>query len=264
VTANLSAVASRLAGVAGASARIEARWLIEAAAGDAAQLEELVRRRLGGEPADRVTGRRGFWTLDLKVTQDVLSPRSDTETVVRAALHDVKNRPAKPQPMRILDLGTGSGAILLALLSSLPIAHGLGVDISEKALTVARENAERNGLADRALFQTGDWATGLEGQFDIIVSNPPYIPAADIAGLDREVRDFDPHLALDGGADGLEPYRIILSQIAPYLAPEGLIVLEFGSGQGASIEAIAQGFGFKNIGFSNDFNGIQRSISLIQ
>jgi release factor glutamine methyltransferase len=264
VTLSPASVARRLAGVAGESARIEARWLIEAAAGDAGQLEKLIGRRLAGEPVDRVTGRRGFWTLDLKVTPDVLSPRSDTETVVRAALEDVTARKATQAALRILDLGTGSGAIVLALLAALPSATGLGIDISERALATARENAERNGLSDRVSFRTGDWFAGVEGQFDIIVSNPPYIPAAEIGGLAPEVRDFDPHLALDGGVDGLEPYRIILGQIMPYLAQDGFLVLEFGQGQGPDVQAIARAGGFKSVRFSDDFNGIQRVINLTQ
>jgi release factor glutamine methyltransferase len=264
VTATVASVALRIAAVAGESARIEARWLIEEAAGDAVRLEAMVARRLAGEPVDRVIGRRGFWTLDIKVTPDVLSPRSDTETIVRAVLQDVEQRQATLKPLRILDLGTGSGAILLALLAALPMADGLGIDISEAALAVARENAERNGLSARASFRLGHWASNLEGQFDIIVSNPPYIPAADIAGLEPEVRDFDPHVALDGGEDGLEPYRIILSQITPLLAPEGLVAFEFGQGQGPDVGAIARSNGFDVFCFSDDLNGIQRIVNLIQ
>jgi release factor glutamine methyltransferase len=255
----LRAIAGRLDAVAHDTARIEARWLIEAAAGDAALLEAFVARRLAGEPVDRIIGSRGFWTLDLAVTPDVLSPRPDTETIVRTALERIGGREA---PLRILDLGTGSGAILLALLKELPEATGLGVDVSEAALAVARGNADRTGLEARAAFAKGDWTAGLSGAFDVIVSNPPYIPTGDIASLDREVREHDPHLALDGGRDGLAWYRAICVGIQGLLAPQGFAVLEFGQGQGGDIQRIAEAAGLVFAGFRNDLNGIERVIIL--
>jgi release factor glutamine methyltransferase len=245
--------------VAGEGARIEARWLIEASNGN---LDALIARRLGGEPVDRIIGRRGFWTLDLKVTKDTLSPRPDTETLVDAIFRHPKLAGRRDEALRILDLGTGTGAILLALLIEFPNAQGIGTDISLEALAVAQENAERLGLCDRAAWQQTSWLEGLSGRFNIIVSNPPYIPSGDIAGLDREVRDHDPHLALDGGADGLDPYRIILPGLSPLLAPEGVAALEFGIGQTADLEDIATAAGFTSISIRKDIGGIDRVLVL--
>jgi release factor glutamine methyltransferase len=256
------AVAERLREVAEDAAMLEARWLIEEAGDDSTKLEAFITRRIAGEPVDRITGYRGFWTLDLKVTSATLSPRSDTETVVRAGRDVMLVRHDKQTPLRILDLGTGTGAILLALLDEFPGANGLGVDLSEDALLVARENAERTGLSSRATFQQGDWTADLTGTFDLIVSNPPYIPTPEIAGLDPEVRDHDPHLALDGGMDGLVCYRVLLPQIPPLLAPGGMTVLEFGQGQGAAVQHIALSCGLSLVEFRNDLNGIERTIIL--
>ena len=218
-------------------------------------------RRLAGEPVDRIIGSRGFWTLDLAVLPDVLSPRSDTETIVRAALDWARKRPAG-QPLRILDWGTGSGAILLALLAELPHATGLGLDISDAALEAARHNAARTGLADRAAIARGSWDLRVNGRFDIVVSNPPYIPSATIEALDPEVRDHDPRLALDGGADGLDCYRALLPALRGVLAEPGIAVLEFGHRQGPDIAALAADAGLKLVGFHNDLSGLQRAISL--
>jgi release factor glutamine methyltransferase len=256
------AVANRLGAVAGDAAMIEARWLLEEAGTDDAKLEAFIARRLAGEPVDRIIGHRGFWTLDIKVTSATLSPRSDTETVVRAGRDLMLAHHGKHSALRILDLGTGTGAILLALLDEFPGANGLGIDISEQALLVARENAGHIGLSDRATFQQGDWTADLTGPFDLIVSNPPYIPTPEIAGLDPEVRDHDPHLALDGGADGLACYRALLPQIPPLLAPCGVAVLEFGQGQGAAVLGIARACGLALVEFRNDLNEIERAIIL--
>ncbi len=258
----MRALAERLRPAAAEAAALEARWLVEDAGGDSARLESFVQRRLAGEPVDRIIGHRGFWTLDLKVGPATLSPRSDTETVVRAARdHGIAAR-GRTAPLRILDLGTGTGAILLALLVEFPQATGLGIDISEDALQIARVNAQLNGLSTRASFQRGDWMQGLEGPFDLIVSNPPYIPTRDIAGLDREVRDHDPHLALDGGSDGLDCYRGILPDITALLEANGFAVLEFGQGQGPSVLSLAEAAGLASGGFFNDLNGIERAIIL--
>jgi release factor glutamine methyltransferase len=254
----LQPLADRLAPVAGEAARIEARWLLEAAAGDAAVLESLLARRLAREPVDRVLGRRGFWTLDLAVTSAVLSPRSDTETIVRAALDAVKRK----GPLAILDLGTGSGAILLALLAELPEATGVGVDLSPDALDVARANAKANGLGDRAMFEHGDWGTLLGRHFDLVVSNPPYIPSGDIPGLDPEVRDHDPPLALDGGMDGLDAYRAILPLLPRLLADGGSAVLEIGIGQSDDVARLAGDAGLKVLEIRADLGGIPRAMVL--
>ncbi len=257
----LRRIAERLAPVAGPAARIEARWFLDAAAGDAARLEASLLRRLSGEPIDRILSSRGFWTLDLAVRPNVLSPRSDTETVVRAALGLALARAPAEAPRRILDLGTGSGAILLALLAELPGATGLGIDASEAALAAASENAARTGLSGRAALRRGDWTTGLDERFSIVVSNPPYIPTAVIAALDAEVRDHDPVLALDGGPDGLACYRALLPGLAEALEPDGLAVLEFGDGQGPEVRRLAEAADLRFIAFHADLGGRQRAVS---
>jgi release factor glutamine methyltransferase len=252
----LSALADRLSPIAGEAARLEARWLVEAAGGDARMLDSFVARRLAGEPVDRIVGSRGFWTFDLAVTPDVLSPRADTETIVRAALERLGPAP------RILDLGTGSGAILLALLAERPDATGLGVDLSPAALTVARRNADRTGLAARVAFLAGGWDAALGQRFDLVVSNPPYIPTADIADLDPEVRDHDPHLALDGGADGLDAYRILLPLLPGLLTEGGFAVLEIGFGQGDDVSRLAADAGLAVLEIRPDLGGVPRAVVL--
>ncbi len=261
-TTRLRAVADRLRPRAEEAAALEARWLVEEAGADSAKLEAFIARRLAGEPVDRILGRRGFWTLDLQVSPATLSPRSDTETVVRAARDRLFAARGKDAALRILDLGTGTGAILLALLAEFPQATGVGVDICMDALGVARANAADNGLTARSVFQNGDWTQGATGLFDLIVSNPPYIPTAEILTLDHEVRDHDPHLALDGGDDGLGCYRLILPQLPAILADNGIVVLEFGQGQGPSVLRLAQTAGLALAEFHNDLNGLERAVTL--
>lgn len=199
---------------------------------DAQAYETLVGRRAAGEPVAHITGCREFWSLDLAVTPDVLIPRPDSETLIEVAIAQL------PQPPhRILDLGTGSGALLLAALSHWPLATGLGIDASAAALAVARANARCTGLASRATFQPGNWGDGLAVRFDLILSNPPYI--ADDETLSEEVRRHEPALALFAGADGLAAYRVILPQLATLLAPGGLAVVEIGHTQAASVTALA-------------------------
>ena len=176
-----------------------------------ARLEEFARRRLAGEPVARILGEKEFWGLPLQLSSATLVPRPDTETVVELALELLRAGGDLDRPLRIADLGTGSGAILLALLSELPAAQGFGTDISAAALQTAAANAARAGLSERATFIACDYASGLSGPFDLIVSNPPYIRSADIDGLAAEVRDHDPLAALDGGADGLDAYRALNS-----------------------------------------------------
>ncbi len=204
------------AGIAEAEAELAAIWR-EASRGGVGWTDEtrsrfarFVAGRLNRIPLDRLVGERGFWTLDLALNAATLSPRADTETLVQAALARLRKQGRGAEPVRILDLGTGSGAILLALLAELPAATGLGVDLSAEAVAMARENATRNGtafagLSARAEFRVSDWFSALDGVFDLIVSNPPYIRSADIAGLEPEVRLHDPLLALDGGRMGLPP-----------------------------------------------------------
>ncbi|KMO27620.1 SAM-dependent methyltransferase, partial [Methylobacterium tarhaniae] len=171
-----------------------------------------------GEPVARIIGAWEFWGLPFGLSSDTLVPRPDTETLVEAALGLGLGPDA---PHRLADLGTGSGCILVALLTEWPQAVGLGIDRSPGACVTARANAARNGVADRAAFAVGDWASALSGPFDVVVANPPYIASEVIAGLSGEVRDHDPRLALDGGADGLDAYRTILAQVPRLLAPGG-------------------------------------------
>lgn len=202
------------------------------------RLESFARRRLAGEPVARIVGHREFWGLSLKLSPATLVPRPDTETLVELALEIQRASGAPNRPLRVADLGTGSGAILLALLSELPQAHGVGTDISTEALQTAETNAARAGLSDRASFVICDYASGLSGVFDLIVSNPPYIRTADIADLAAEVRQHDPIAALDGGPDGLAAYRALIPQAAGLLTPGAALVVEAGLGQSADIEAL--------------------------
>lgn len=224
---------------------------------DAARLLALVERRVAREPVGRILGHREFWTIDLALNPDTLEPRPDTETLVEAVLKALPDRNA---PLRLLDLGTGTGCILLALLAELPNASGLGVDLSPGAVAAATENAARNGLAERARFQTGNWGVGLDERFDVVASNPPYIPSADIAALDPEVREHDPLRALDGGADGLDAYRIIAAQLPGLLQPGGLAGLEVGQGQAADVAGLLAGAGLEPAGVFRDLGGVERCV----
>ncbi len=197
----------------------------------------MIDRRAAREPVSRILGRREFWGLDFAVAAPVLDPRPDTETLVRAALDWLDGRPAT----RIADLGTGSGCILLALLHERPLDTGFGIDISKDALDVARANAASLGLSARASFAVGDWTSGLpDGAVSLIVSNPPYIPHRDIAGLEPEVAVYDPIGALDGGADGLDEYRRIAADLSRVLTPGGAAFLEIGAGQENDVAALLE------------------------
>ena len=193
-------------------------------------------RRLAHEPVARILGVKEFWGLALALNADTLIPRPDTETLVEAALAAVGGD--KARPLRIADLGTGSGALLLALLSELPAARGIGTDVSTAALACARSNAAALGLADRASFVACDQGAALAGGFDFIVANPPYVASSDIAALQPEVRDFDPRRALDGGSDGLAAYRAIAGDARRLLASDGALVLEIGAGQLEKVTSI--------------------------
>jgi release factor glutamine methyltransferase len=228
---------------------------------DAARLEAFAQRRLAGEPVARILGTKEFWGLPLKLSADTLVPRPDTETVVEAVLEILRAEGRTQTPLRIADLGTGSGAILLALLTELPDALGIGTDLSAVALDTAKANARDLGLASRADFIVSDYAVGLSDPFDVIVSNPPYIRSNEIAALAPEVRGHDPHLALDGGHDGLEAYRRIAPQAAMLLSPRGLLVLEVGQDQDDDVARLVTAAGLTVTGPARtDLAGTGRAV----
>lgn len=262
--------------VSGPEAALDARIFLEEAAGldrlgllaggdralgaeATARLIDFLDQRAAGKPVWRVLGQREFWGLTFTITPAVLDPRPDTETIVAAALERLGGR--RGEPLRVLDLGTGSGALLCALLSELPRATGWGVDRSEAAAQVASGNVRRLGLCDRAGVLVGDWGAPLRrASFDLVVSNPPYIESATIPTLAREVRDFDPPLALDGGADGLRCYRDIAADLPRLLAPAGEVVLEVGAGQAAAVSDLLAGAGLGRIDTRRDLGGHLRAV----
>ena len=219
----------------------------------------LARRRLVHEPVARILGSKEFWSLRLEIDAATLVPRPETETVVEAALGAADIRASRARPWRIADLGTGSGAILLALLSELPNARGVGSDVSAAALEVARSNARRL-QQERACFVVCDMAAALRGPFDLIVTNPPYIATRDIARLAPEVRLFDPRLALDGGADGLDGYRSLTASAPPLLAPGGALVVELGAGLAEPVAALFAAAGLAPAQPHSDLNGLPRAL----
>jgi release factor glutamine methyltransferase len=246
------ALAARLRTQAIDSAELDARLLVGTALGlnltgliaaaaraitndESIHLEDFAKRRLAGEPVARIIGFKEFWGLPMQLSPATLVPRPDTETVVELALEIWRGK-SDPNPRpRIADIGTGSGAILLALLSEMPEAEGIGTDISLAALRTAKSNAVRLGFIPRAAFVACNYAAALSGVFDLMVSNPPYIPTAEIAGLASEVRDYDPSGALDGGADGLDAYRALIPQAVGLLAVGGTLIVEAGLGQSGAI-----------------------------
>lgn len=214
-------------------------------------------RRLAGEPVGRILGTREFWGLPFQLGPDTLEPRPDTETVVEAALRLVdRNR-----VHTLLDLGTGTGCLLVALLSQWPEAHGLGLDRSPAACQVARANAAANGVRARCSLVAGDWATALRGSFDVIVSNPPYIASPDVAVLPVEVARHDPLLALDGGPDGLDAYRRVLPECRRLLAPGGFAFLEIGQGQSEAVTEMGRRAGLELRGAAPDLSGVTRVLA---
>ena len=218
-------------------------------------------RRMTHEPVARILGHKEFWGLDLQLSDATLVPRPDTETIVAAALDVFAGNAGATKALRIADIGTGSGAILLALLSELADATGVGTDISITALATAELNANRLGLAGRASFVQCNYAAALSGPFDLIVSNPPYIRSAEIAFLDGDVRGHDPHLALDGGADGLDAYRAITPQAAALLAPDGVLIFEVGHDQCAQVSALMRVAGLTlSSSPKADLGGIHRAV----
>jgi release factor glutamine methyltransferase len=254
---------------------IDARLLLEAASGatradiltdphrsltaqQQALLDEYLERRSRREPVSRILGRKGFWKIALKVTPDVLSPRPDTETVVDTVLK------AFPEGMAftLLDMGVGSGAILLSILADRPAARGLGTDVSDEALAVARENAALLDLNTRASLLRTSWADGLgDESFDVVVSNPPYIPSAEIETLEPEVRDHDPRLALDGGEDGLEAYRALAPEVMRVLKPGGLFAVEIGHEQGGAVGRLFAEAGAQDVQVIRDLSDRDRVVA---
>lgn len=254
---------------------IDARLMLEVAAGvsrtdiitdpyreltaeQVATLDEYLERRARREPVSHIIGRKGFWKILLSVTKDVLTPRPETEVIVDEVLK------AFPETMafNMLDLGVGSGTMLLAILAERPAAKGLGVDISEEALAVARENAANLDLDGRLALMRGDWTTGMgDASFDVVVSNPPYIPTADIDTLQPEVRDHEPRLALDGGVDGLDAYRALAPEILRVLKPGGLFCVEIGFDQSAAVEALFNEAGAQNVRTVKDLSTHDRVVT---
>lgn len=219
----------------------------------------LARRRLAHEPVARITGTKEFWSLPLRVNGATLVPRPETETLVTAALRALDRRGPRSTAWRIADIGTGSGAIALALLSELPNAFAVGTDISAAPLAVARDNAGRLGVS-RAAFVVCDMASALSGPFDLIVSNPPYIATADLDRLAPEVRQFDPRVALDGGGDGLHGYRALAATVAPLLGRNGVLVVEVGKDQVEPVAALIAAAGLAPMVPQPDLNGIPRAL----
>jgi len=259
------------------SARLDARLLVAAALGlepnalrvaedraltadELRRIEDFLSRRIEArEPVSRILGRREFWSLEFRITSAVLDPRPDSETLVEAALALFPERAA---PLRVLDLGAGSGCLLLAVLHERPRAAGLGVDASEAALKVAAENAQRLGLADRAEFRRGDWGRGLAERFDLILCNPPYIALSERASLPPEVLRHDPPAALFAGPDGLDAYRALLPGIEQLLAPGGHALFEIGATQAAAVSEIARAAGLSVAEVRRDLAGRDRCVVL--
>lgn len=259
------------------SARIDARILLENVFGFSREeliaksdylpsnaqtdsFNAFIKRRMAREPVAKIIGKKEFWGLDFKTSKYTLDPRPDSETLIEAVL---ENYPDKNTDLKILDFGTGTGCLLLALLNEYEKANGIGVDISEDALKIALENAKSLGLNNRAEFILSDWDKEISGQFDVIISNPPYIKSEEIITLEKEVCEHDPMLALDGGNSGLEAYRKIIPAAKKLLKKEGMIFLEIGQGQENDVQIILQDNGFSNITTRNDLAGITRCVSAV-
>jgi release factor glutamine methyltransferase len=231
----------------------------EVGVAEAARFAGLLLRRRAHEPVAHLLGERGFWTLTLRVSPATLIPRPDSEALIEAALEVFPDRTAV---RRVLDLGTGTGCLLLAALSEFPAATGIGVDRVPAAAALARENAVRLGFGGRAQVLVGDWGAALAGRFDLVLCNPPYIGTAEIAGLDPEVARHEPASALDGGADGLGAHRAVVAELPRLLAPGAAAVLELGQGQGDAVAALAAGQGLRQRARRRDLGGVERALVL--
>ncbi|RWM13125.1 MAG: peptide chain release factor N(5)-glutamine methyltransferase [Mesorhizobium sp.] len=271
----LKAAGARLAAAAVADPALDARLIVEhfsgttrtqaiadpecrIDAGAIVAIDAALRRRIAGEPVHRILGYREFYGLRLSLSPETLEPRPDTETLVEAVLPFVKATAERQGECRILDLGTGTGAIALALLSAVPAAVATGVDVSQGALATAMRNARELGLADRFQVLKSDWFEKVFGRYHVIAANPPYIPSIDIENLQDEVRDFDPRRALDGGVDGLSPYRIIAAEAAGFLEAEGRIAVEIGHTQRKEVTDIFSAASYMPTGVFRDFGGNDR------
>lgn len=272
IASQLRSAALALVPVAKENAMLEARVLASHAWGmsaealvrdhddirDAAPLQALVERRMRAEPVAHIVGEKDFWRDRFLVSQNVLTPRADSETMLENML---RLRPDTDAAYRLLDLGTGSGCLLLSALREYRHASGVGVDQSTAALAVAAKNAAALGLDTRAAFLHSDWCSHVSGTFDVVLANPPYIPSADIATLDADVRVYEPHAALDGGADGLNAYRTIMAQIRPHLNPDALVLFEVGMGQANDVATLVVAHGFTLHPTTPDLAGIARVVA---
>lgn len=224
-------------------------------------LMRAVKRRLSNEPVSRILGWREFYGRRFEITPDVLDPRADSESIITLALAIVAEKGWRESQCRIADIGTGSGILACTLLAELPLASALATDVSEAAIAVASRNAAQIGIADRLTLVATRGLTGIVDTFDMIVSNPPYIPSADVGRLEKDVRDFDPHLALDGGTDGLDVYREIICDIIA-LAFCGTLILEFGQGQGDAVAALFEPYSSAPMQFATDLGGHRRAVAV--
>ena len=277
----LADAAARLSAAGIPDARREARLLVAAALGwDPARvlgfpetemtpaagrrLHELIARRSAREPISRILGHREFWSLSFELSADTLDPRPDSETLIESALAALAALGERERVYRVLDLGTGSGCLLLALLSELPNALGTGVDLSVGAIETAQRNARALGLGARAQFVRGNWGDGLSGKWDVVLVNPPYIPSHALQTLMPEVACHEPKLALDGGLDGLQAYRVLAPEIARLLASTGVATVEVGAGQASAVVAIMTGAGLVLRALRHDLSGVDRCLLLGQ
>ncbi|MAZ18011.1 MAG: protein-(glutamine-N5) methyltransferase, release factor-specific [Ahrensia sp.] len=228
------------------------------------RFEDCLARRLRREPVHRIIGEREFYGLPLKLNASTLVPRPDTETLVDLVLPFVKDTVRQTGPCRILDLGTGTGAIALALLATVPGTVAIGSDISDEALDAAEQNAAALRLEDRFAPVRSDWFEAIAGEFDLILSNPPYIRIGDIASLDSDVRDYDPLAALDGGGDGLAAYRILAEQAPAYMSGRGALAVEIGHDQKEDVTILFEDLGFRRIGIRKDYSGHDRALFFVK